>query len=302
MNEILNSLYPFDPEKPLSLEAAYAYCKKLAVSHYENFTVGSYLLPKDKRPHVYALYAFCRWADDLGDEIGDPKRSFELLDFWAKELMACYNGIPRHPVFIALKKTIQTLDLPLKPFQDLIKAFKIDQVVTRYKNLKELDYYCRHSANPVGRIFLMLFGYRDEERFALSDATCTALQITNFLQDITVDLKKGRIYIPLEDMSHFHYSEEDFQQNKFNDSFRELMKFEIHRVRELFQEGLKLVEKVKGRVQLDIELFNRGGMAILDAIEKINYNVFSKRPILSKFSKSKLALQATFHLLQRRLC
>jgi squalene synthase HpnC len=301
MKNVLQNLYPYDPQKPMRTQEAFEYCAKLASTHYENFTVGSYLVPKDIRPHIYSVYAFCRWSDDLGDEIGDSQKSYEFLDLWSKELESCYGGNPTHPVFIALKETIKRFDLPIQPFQDLIKAFKMDQVVNRYQNLNELLYYCKHSANPVGRIFLMLFGYRDEERFDLADATCTALQITNFLQDIAIDLTKGRIYIPLEDMDFFNYTESDLISKKVNSTFIELMKFEINRTREIFSKGLKLVKKVEGRVQLDIELFSRGGLQILKFIEKNQYDVFNKRPILSKFSKGILAGGTTLRFLGRKL-
>ncbi|MBI1870986.1 MAG: squalene synthase HpnC [Chlamydiae bacterium] len=288
-----------DSHKTFSLDEAFQYCEKMARSHYENFTVGSYLIPKKMRPHLYAIYAFCRWSDDLGDEISDSQKSFELLDLWSQELRTCLGGKPQHPVMIALQETMTQHHLPIEPFQDLIKAFKMDQVVHRYKNLEELLYYCRYSANPVGRIFLMLFGYRDEERFALSDATCTALQLANFWQDVAVDLSKGRIYIPLEDMYHFSYSEKECLEKKFNPSFVELMKFEIERTRKLFSQGLPLVTKIKGRLQLDIELFSRGGLEILKGIEKNNYNVFQNRPVLSKHHKIRLGMSTTLHFLKR---
>lgn len=286
---------------PETKSAAFDTCAKIARAHYENFTVGSYLLPRKIRPHVYAVYAFCRWSDDLGDEIGNPKKSLELLNQWSDELKGCLAGNPTHPIFIALKETIQTFDLPLQPFQDLIEAFKMDQTVHRYESFEDLLHYCRHSANPVGRIFLMLFGYRDEEKFALSDSTCTALQLANFWQDIAVDLRKGRIYIPLEDMRRFHYSESDLAAKRLNPAFVELMKFEIERTRKLFLKGLELVKKVRGRVQLDIELFSRGGLQILKGIDKNHYAVFSKRPSLSKRMKGWLAVGATLRFLARRL-
>jgi squalene synthase HpnC len=301
MKNTLHELYAYDPKKIMHPAEAFAYCAKIAQTHYENFTVGSYLVPKEKRPHIYAVYAFCRWSDDLGDEIGDSQKSFELLDQWSKELESCYGGNPAHPVFIALKESIKKFDLPIEPFQNLIKAFKMDQIVSRYKNFEELLYYCKHSADPVGRIFLMLFGYRDQERFELADATCTALQITNFLQDIAIDLTKGRIYIPLEDLQLFNYTESELISKKFNDAFIQLMKFEIGRTREIFLKGLKLVKKVSGSVQLDIELFSRGGMRILEMIEKNNCDVFNQRPTLSKFSKGILAVGATLRFLGRNM-
>ncbi|MBI1884612.1 MAG: squalene synthase HpnC [Chlamydiae bacterium] len=285
----------------MTVEEAFQYCEALARSHYENFTVVSYLVPRGKRQDLYSVYAFCRWSDDLGDEIGNPQESLRLLNLWLEELNTCLDEKPRHPVFIALRETIRKYDLPLKPFQDLIHAFKMDQEKQHYQDFGELLHYCQHSANPVGRIFLMLFGYRDEERFLLSDATCTALQLTNFWQDIPIDLKKGRIYIPLEDMARFHYCENELATHTFNHSFVRLMKFEIDRSRTLFQKGLGLIPKIRPRVQLDIELFNRGGLSILKAIEQNHYDVFTQRPTLSKFSKGLLAFQSSLHLVKRYL-
>lgn len=277
----------------MNAREAFEYCENIARTHYENFTVGSYLLPKEKKKHVYALYAFCRWADDLGDEIKHPRESLKLLNEWGTLLNTCVHEEPTHPVFIALRETIREFHLPLQPFQDLIQAFKIDQIVNRYKTFAHLLYYCRHSANPVGRIFLMLFGYYDTERFELSDATCTALQLANFWQDIAIDLSKGRIYVPLEDMARFQYSESDLEAQRYNGAFKALMKFEIQRTRSLFEKGLQLVPRIHGRLQLDVELFSRGGLKILSQIEKNDYNVFHRRPRLSKFAKGVLAARTT---------
>lgn len=301
MNDKIHNLYPYRLTPALTQEEVFKFCERIALTHYENFTVGSFLIPKAMRPHVFNVYAFCRLSDDLGDEIGDTALSLQLLTEWEEDLFKCQNGSPEHPVFIALKETIKKFNLPLQPFRDLIKAFKMDQSVTRYESFDDLLYYCRHSANPVGRLFLMLFGYRDDERFELSDATCTALQLANFCQDVAVDLEKGRIYIPLEDLKKFGYSQDQLFRKEYNSSFIELMKFEVCRARELFSKGLKLVPKIKGRIQLDIELFNRGGLEILNSIEAIRYNVLSQRPALSKASKILIAFKSMGNFLARSL-
>jgi len=186
------------PEPGCSPEEAQKYTKWLATHHYENFNVVSWLLPKALHQHFYNVYAYCRWADDLGDEVPDAARALELLAWWEHELDACYEGKPSHPVFVALRQTIIAKDIPKQPFADLLKAFRQDQTVKRYPDWDAVLNYCVYSANPVGRLVLYLCGYRDEQRQLLSDATCTALQLANFWQDVSRDLEKGRIYIPLD--------------------------------------------------------------------------------------------------------
>lgn len=274
----------------ISLESSRQYCRHLATGHYENFTVASWFLPKSLRPHFYNVYAYCRWSDDLADEIDDPERSARLLDWWDGELQACYDGRPNHPVFVALEETIRHFDIPVTPFQDLLTAFRQDQTVLRHDTYDDLLAYCRYSANPVGHLVLYLCGYRDEERQRLSDATCTGLQLANFWQDVTVDLKKGRIYLPLEDIERFRYSEQELHDHTVNDQFLDLMRFEVDRARALFDTGLQLCEMLDRRVRGDIELFNRGGLAILDQIEQQGYDVLSRRPALSKGKKVGLML------------
>ena len=275
----------------LSLEASRQYCRHLATGHYENFTVVSWLLPKPLQPHFYNVYAYCRWSDDLADEIDDPVRSVKLLDWWDGELQACYEGHPHHPVFIALEETIHHFDIPITPFRDLLTAFRQDQVVQRYETYETLLDYCRFSANPVGHLVLYLCGYRDEERQQLSDATCTGLQLANFWQDVSVDLGKGRIYLPLEDLDRFDFNESDLHARIVTDRFADLIRFEVDRTRALFEIGLQLCPLLDKRVRGDIELFNRGGLAILDQIEKQGYDVLSRRPSLSKQKKVSLMLR-----------
>ena len=278
-------------QAPASKEEALQYCENLAKTHYENFTVASLLLPKEKKQHFYNIYSYCRWSDDLADEVPDPKKALELLAWWGKELEKCYQGKSSHPVFVALEDTIRVFDIPITPFKNLLVAFTQDQTIKRYPTFQDVVGYCVNSANPVGHLVLYLCGYRDKDRQDLADYTCTALQLTNFWQDIAIDLKKDRIYIPLEDLSNFNYSEADLFAHKYNDNFVQLMKFEIERTRDLFHKGLKLCELVDKKVRLDIELFSRGGMEILNRIEKNSYDVFTNRPALSKTDKLKLMAQ-----------
>lgn len=278
-------------DETLSPDTARRYCRRLATQHYENFTVVSWLLPRTLRQHFYNVYAYCRWADDLADEPGDPTLSLELLDWWGEELQACFHGRSRHPVFVALADTIRGFDIPITPFQDLLTAFRQDQQVTRYATYEDLLEYCRYSANPVGHLVLYLCGYRDAERQRLSDATCTALQLTNFWQDVTVDLEKDRIYLPLGDMTRFGYTESDLFARTFDGRFAALMRFETERARMLFQTGLGLCDMVAPRVRIDIELFNRGGLAILNRIERQGFNVLTCRPALSRMQKVGLMLR-----------
>lgn len=280
------------PETPPTLEEARAWCRRLAETHYENFHVASWFLPKRLRPHFHAIYAYCRVSDDLGDEVGDRDASLALLDLWGAELDACYRGEVRHPVFIALAETIRACDIPKDPFADLLIAFRQDQIIGRFPAMADVLGYCRYSANPVGRIVLYACGYRDEERFALSDKTCTALQLANFWQDVRVDYAKGRVYIPQEDMDRFHVDEISIAARHFSPEFQRLMRYEVDYAWDLFQAGLPLIGKVDAELALDIDLFSRGGMEILQAIRRQGYNVLRARPAISKPRKLALLLRA----------
>ena len=283
-----------------SLEAARAYCRRLATSHYENFSVATWFLPKQLHQHFFNVYAYCRISDDLGDEVGDSRVSLALLARWEQELDATYSVLEgrggadevRHPVFVALAETIQSCAIPKHEFADLLTAFRHDQTVTRYETFDELLGYCRNSANPVGHLVLYLCGYRDAERQRLSDFTCTALQLANFWQDVSVDWKKGRVYLPLEDLRRFGVSESQIAEGIFNSQFRDLMRFEVERARQWFARGFPLVKMVDRSLALDLELFSRGGLAILQAIEKQDFNVLARRPSLSGLRKVELALRA----------
>src|SRR5579871_5373403 len=270
------------PKAGCSLETAQEYTRWLATHHYENFKVVSWLLPKELHQHFYNLYAYCRWADDLGDEVPDPLRALQLLDWWERELDACYEGKPLHPVFIALRKTVVAKNIPKQPFADLLTAFRQDQTVKRYETWDAMIGYCTYSANPVGRLVLYLCGYRDAERQRLSDATCTALQLANFWQDVSVDYGKNRIYLPLEDLRRFSVTEDDIRDRRCTPQFREMMRFEVNRAREWFGDGMPLAKMVDARLSIDLEMFSRGGLAVLDAIESSGYNTLQHRPSIGK--------------------
>jgi squalene synthase HpnC len=281
------------PEVAPTLEDAQAWCRELAESHYENFHVASWFLPKDLRPHFHAIYAYCRVSDDLGDEVGSPDVALALLDLWGQELDACYEGRARHPVFVALAETIKECSIPKEPFADLLKAFRQDQVVSRYETMDEVLAYCRYSANPVGRLVLYATGEASEENFRLSDATCSALQLANFWQDVYSDYtERGRIYIPRKDMEFYRVPEEYIADGIVTPEFRGLMHTEVDYARALFEEGLPLIGRVNRDLAIDLDLFSRGGLEILRAIEERGYDVLSARPAISKGRKLKLMLHA----------
>jgi squalene synthase HpnC len=273
-----------------SAEEAAAYTRWLARCHYENFHVVSFLLPRRLRQDFYNVYAYCRWADDLGDEIGDRAESLKLLAWWRAELDAMYAGRATHPVFVALMGTVRQHAIPRQPLADLIQAFVQDQTVARYRDWEELFVYCRYSANPVGRLVLHLCGYSDAGRQRLSDATCTALQLANFWQDVTVDLLKDRVYIPLEAMERHGYTVEELCARRFTPAFREVMREAVEKARELFLEGLPLSRMVDRRLALDLDLFSRGGLRVLEKIERREYDVLAARPAISKAERVRLLL------------
>ncbi|MSV30612.1 MAG: squalene synthase HpnC [Bryobacterales bacterium] len=262
---------------------ALSYTRALATSHYENFNVVSFLLPKRLHQDFYNVYSYCRWADDLADEMGNSAESLRLLEWWRGELDAMYEGGGiSHPVFVALRPTVTRYGIPKDPFAHLIDAFVQDQSVTRYQTWEGLFGYCRNSANPVGRLVLYLCGYSDEARQRLSDATCTALQLANFWQDVTVDLEKDRIYLPLELLEKHGSSFDDVLQRRFTPQFRAAMREAVERARDLFTEGLPLAGMVDARLSVDLELFSRGGLQVLRKIERMEYNVLAARPKISK--------------------
>jgi squalene synthase HpnC len=288
------------PPNGCSVDVAQQYTRWLATHHYENFNVASWLLPKQLHQHFYNLYAYCRWADDLGDEIPTKERALELLNWWEQELNECYEARPSHPVFIALRETVVAKDVPKYPFADLLKAFRQDQMVKRYKNWDGVLDYCVYSANPVGRLVLYLCGYRDRERQALSDATCTALQLANFWQDVSRDLDIGRIYIPMDRAAAHGLTEQDIEERKFDERYVALMKELIARTRELFAQGRPLSRMVDGKLSVDLEMFSRGGVAVLDSIEAQGYDTLHQRPSVSKGKQFRLLGRAVLAHLRKR--
>jgi squalene synthase HpnC len=303
-NGFATDLARYGPDRPaLSVDRATArvYCGRLARGHYENFTVASVLLPRHLLRHFHAVYAFCRWADDLADESGGGSRALALLRWWREELLACYNGRPSHPVLVALQDTVREFDIPPEPFLDLLFAFEQDQLVKRYRTYEQLLDYCKCSANPVGRLVLYLFGSFDRERAALSDYICTALQLANFWQDAARDFDIGRVYLPQEDRERFCYGEDELEARRFTPAFAELLRFEVDRTRDLFSRGFPLLEQVPAEARADVELFIRGGLAILRKIEAQGYDVWRRRPTLAKWEKGALLAGALWRRLQPAL-
>ncbi|HJP27517.1 MAG TPA: squalene synthase HpnC [Dehalococcoidia bacterium] len=278
-------------DSPDYLDATFAVCEKLAKTHYENFSVGSRLLPKHLRKHFYSIYAFSRGVDDLGDETHGDRPT--LLDLWERELDNCYppeepTGTPAHPYFVALAETIRTFDIPAEPFKRLIEANRRDQTITRHETFEDVLEYCSYSANPVGHLVLYLSGIRDLKLHDLSNRTCTGLQLANFWQDVGRDLEIGRIYIPQEDLVQFGVTETQILDRQHDDKFEALMRFQVDRARQLFSEGYALVDHLDKSLKSDFVLFARGGLEILRAIERQNYTVLATRPRISKLCKTRI--------------
>ncbi len=320
---VLQDLKTYGPHgsPTVSLEEARAYTRRLTEQQYENFTVVSFFLPPTLRSEFHAVYSFCRWADDLGDEVGDRARSTELLSWWRAELAACYAGLPRHPVFVALAPVIERHDIPQQPFDDLIDAFVQDQSVTRYDTWEQVLDYCTRSADPVGRLVLYLCDYRDAQRQQLSDATCTALQLANFWQDVRRDvLERDRVYIP-RDVAHRHGLDIDLMVKAITldeqgcaqrgsaccpagarvpsagihallPAYRATLRELVERTAPLFAQGRALWPLLAGQVRTDVKLFTLGGEAVLRMIRRLDYNTLQTRPSLSKGAKLALMLQA----------
>jgi squalene synthase HpnC len=273
---------------PAGRAFARAYCARLARTHYENFSVATVFLPRPLLRHFHSVYAYCRWADDLGDETGGGRRALELLRWWRGELLDCHAGRPHHPVMVALEETIREFRIPPRPFLELLFAFEQDQLIKRYRTFDQLLGYCRYSANPVGHLVLYLCRCHDAERAALADHICTALQLTNFWQDVARDYAIGRVYLPEEDRRRFGYTEDDLRERRYNANFTDLMAYLVGRTRDLFHRGQPLVEQMPERYAADVELFICGGLGILRKIELCRYNVWRRRPTLSKWEKAAL--------------
>jgi squalene synthase HpnC len=277
----------------MPLNAAFHYCTKIATGHYENFPVGSWIIPKEKRRYVHAIYAFARKADDFADdELYREEERLILLNDWENRLEDCISGQPADPVFIAIKETIRRFEIPVDLLRDLITAFKMDLVNKRHQKKSDLLVYCRYSANPVGRIVLHLFEYKDPELHRLSDFICTALQLTNFWQDIAIDLEKDRVYLPLEDMERSGYTLSELKSHLVNSAFKDLLAGEIEFTRGLFKEGAPLCNRVGKGLSLELKAVWSGGMKILEKIEKNGYDVFNKRPVVTTFDKVKIISRA----------
>ncbi|MBA3315858.1 MAG: squalene synthase HpnC [Planctomycetaceae bacterium] len=291
--KLLDRFGPQASGRAVSTAAAEDHCRSLAGGHDENFSVLSFALPKALRQDFANVYAFCRWADDLGDEVAGTEDSLRLLDWWQSELDACYRGEAWHPVFVALAKTIRRHRLPKEPFDDLISAFRQDQTKTAYESFEELRDYCRRSADPVGRIVLRLCDRYDEENVALSDSVCTGLQLINFWQDVARDFAIGRVYLSREDRMRFGYADDDLTARRTTPAFVELMKFEVDRAREMLTAGLPLADRMPGRLKIVIAMFAMGGLRICDRIEAIGYRVWETRPKLTKFDTGRLAVCAS---------
>jgi squalene synthase HpnC len=289
-----DELLRFGPDATYAVSPAQArdYCAQLTARHYENFSVLTWLTPRALRPHFASIYSFCRWSDDLGDEVGDPQRSAELLAWWRGELRAMYDGRAHHPVMLALVDTVSTFRIPIEPFEALISAFEQDQKVTDYATYTQLLGYCTRSANPVGHLVLYLARSYGDENIRLADATCTGLQLANFWQDVARDLTIGRIYLPREDRERFGVTEADLHARRFTPSFAALLEFEVDRARSLLHEGWNLVELMPRDLGIDVDLFTRGGLEILKKIEAQGYDVFRARPKLSNFTKLGLLARA----------
>lgn len=281
----------FDPVS--TFEQAQHYTRELAHSHYENFSVVSFLLPQHLRQDFCNVYAFCRTADDLGDEVPDPALATQLLADFKAQLSACYDDKATTAVFVALRGTIDRHDIPAQPFFDLIDAFEQDQRINRYDTFEQLVDYCRRSADPVGRLVLYMCGYRDEPRQLLSDKTCTALQLANFWQDVRRDIvERNRIYIPRDSMTRFNVSEDQITSFRFDDHFRQLMQFEVDRTQAMFDQGRQLLPMLAPVYRRQIGLFGAGGEAILHAIRRQNFDTLSRRPRLSTIQKGRLIARA----------
>jgi squalene synthase HpnC len=288
----LSSYGPGTSAAPPSLAEAQSYCRQLARTHYENFTVASWLLPRELRQHFCHIYAYCRWSDDLADETGDPAQSLRLLDWWEGQLDDCYRGLATHPVFVALVSTIQEFGIPIEPYRNLLIAFRQDQTQTYYETFDDLLGYCRNSANPVGRLVLYLARSHDDERGRLADSICTGLQLANFWQDVARDYDRGRIYLPQESCRRAGYDQSMFARREFNPQFRHLLSGEVDRAEQFLRAGQPLVTLMPRKLRVDIQLFIDGGLAILRAIRRIDYNVWRQRPVITRAAKLSLLLRA----------
>lgn len=275
-----------------TLEQAYAYCERMARGHYENFPVASRFVPQRHRPHVWAVYAFARSADDFADEARYAGRRDEALAFWDEQLERAFHGEAEHPVFMALADTALKRDLPISPLKDMLTAFQLDLAKNRYTTWAELQCYIQHSAHPVGRTVLYIFDYRDPSLFRYADDVCAALQLTSFLQDVGVDLTKDRIYLPQEDLQHFNVTEAMLFERRVTPEIRDLMRFQVARARALYERGRPIIDKVGPELGFELAMIWNGGLTILDKIEAVGYDVFRRRPELNAADKARMVARA----------
>jgi squalene synthase HpnC len=286
------ALPPISPERPWTVAESFSYCERMARDHYENFPVASRFVPAELRPHVWAIYAFARTADDFADEPRYAGRRHEKLDEWEDRLEAAFHGEADHPVFVALAETARARNVPISPLRDLLTAFRMDLAVQRHATFASVKNYCVHSAHPVGRLVLYVFDYRDANLHRYSDDLCTALQLTNFLQDVGLDYARGRIYLPEEDLLHFGVSEKDIEAGRVTGAFRDLMRFEVARARALFERGRPLADKVGADLSFELDLIWHGGTTILDKIEAVGFDVFRRRPVLNRADKIRMVAKS----------
>lgn len=278
------------------LKAAYNKALKLAKSHYENFPVVSFLIPGNLKKHIAIIYWFARTADDIADESElSEGLKLEKLNELELNLNKSLRKDAVNEYFLALVHTIKKCNLTVKYFSDLLCAFKQDVIKSRYKNYDELLSYCQHSANPVGRLILELFEIKDDNAYKYSDDICTALQLTNFLQDTMIDYKKGRIYYPQSEMKKFDITEKSFEEKENNHNFKQLVKFSVDRVQSLFDNGKNLLPMLKGRLKTEIGWTVSGGEEILEQVRKNDYDVINNRPKLSKFKMISIIMKSGFN-------
>lgn len=273
------------------LKFAEQHCRTIARSHSENFTVISWFLPRNLRQDFSNFYAFCRWSDDLADEVEEQRR-LPLLDWWRQQLALCYSGRPAHPVMLALQSTVEKHRIPIAPLEDLLSAFRQDQTKRRYADQSDLLDYCRRSADPVGRVILR-FGNADREsNLPLSDSICTGLQIANFCQDMARDAKLDRIYAPRDLWQRHQVDEAMILAARCTPPLQSMLKEWVEYARQLFVSGRPLVKSIPSWLAVDVDLFLRGGTAILDEIEARRFDVWTARPTIPKHKKFKLLFQA----------
>lgn len=296
----LQRLGPDRPPSAWGLAESQKYCRNWARSSYENFTVVSFLLPRHVRQDFYNVYAFCRWSDDLADEVEGNEQSLKLLNWWQQQLSLCFSGRPAHPVMVALQRTIQEHAIPIKPFSDLISAFRQDQSIFRYESDAQLVDYCTRSADPVGEILLRLAGAFDDETSALSHQVCTGLQLANFCQDMERDAKIDRIYAPRSHWETHNVDEAMLLKRKVTPQLRSLVRAWVDETRRYFERGRPLVQLVPRWLATDIDLFIRGGVEVLDAIERQDYDVWTNRPTVTKSKKVKLLARSLLTRITQR--